>query len=78
MPICMFLNRLNIFLFLYVFGSFLYVIELSRSSSNACLAIPHRTVTQTCRLPLLQNKTEEYTGNNVKKYKTVISMLMQC
>jgi len=31
------------------------------------LAILHRILTQTCWLPLLQNKTEEYIGNNVNK-----------
>ena len=52
---------------------------VSRSSSNACLAILHRTVTvtQTCWLSLLQSKTEGYIGNNVIKYNTVISILMQ-
>jgi hypothetical protein len=49
----------------------------SRGDLQAMLAILYRTVTQTCWLPLLQNKTEEYIGNDVKKYNTVISILMQ-
>ena len=36
------------------------------SDFQAILAILHRTVTQTYRMPLLQNKTEEYIENDVK------------
>ena len=38
----------------------------SCSDLQAMLTILHPTMTQTCWLPLLQNKTEEYIGNNVK------------
>ena len=77
-------QALNACTYMYVFFNkcfcicvCLFVFELSRSSSNACLAILHRTVMQTCWLSLLQSKTEGYIGNNVIKYNTVISILMQ-
>jgi hypothetical protein len=75
----MYVFLINVFVCICVClgGFFVYVFELSRSSSNACLAILHRTVTQTCWLSMLQSKTEGYIGNNVIKYNTVISILMQ-
>ena len=58
---CLYVCFFNKCFCMYMFVCFfLYVFELSRSSSNDCLAILHRTVTQICWLSLLQIKTAGY------------------